>query len=139
MSGKTRKGIAAAAILVVMGGVTAVGAIVYQAQTAPVRPARTVAAVLKSPTLVGTRVKVFGAVVAGSWNKKSHPMVFVLAEERAAPDAPTLKVSYDGSAPRAFGDRAQVIVTGVLGKGGTLAADTMITRASGPYMTRSRP
>ena len=41
----------------------------------------TVPKVAKDASLVGKRVKVGGTVVAGSWDKKSNPMVFVIRDE----------------------------------------------------------
>ena len=84
--------------------------------------------------LVGERVKVGGAVVAGSWDRKSNPMTFVIRDENDADDnGPSVKVIYNGSVPATFGDGVVAIVTGDLGADKTIAADEMITTCPSKY------
>src|SRR5664279_5126796 len=65
----------------------------------------------------GDRVKVEGAVVAGSWDKQSNPMKFTIREETdTSGTGPTLKVIYSGTAPNTFGDGVVAVVTGTLDK-----------------------
>lgn len=83
---------------------------------------------------VGKRVKVGGMVVAGSWNKKSNPMEFSIREEKdTSGSGPTLKVVYNGAVPSTFGDGVVAIVTGELGKDGTVNANEMITKCPSKY------
>lgn len=83
---------------------------------------------------VGKRVKVGGAVVSGSWDKKSNPMKFTIREEKdTAGTGPTLKVVYNGSVPSTFGDGVVAIVTGELSKDGTINATEMITKCPSKY------
>lgn len=83
---------------------------------------------------VGKRVKVGGAVVSGSWDKKSNPMKFVIREEKdEAGSGPTIPVVYNGSVPSTFGDGVVAIVTGELAKDGTVNATEMITKCPSKY------
>jgi len=82
----------------------------------------------------GQRVKVEGAVVAGSWNKQSNPMKFTIKQESdAAGTGPTLKVVYSGAAPNTFGDGVVAVVTGTLGQNGVVDATDMITKCPSKY------
>lgn len=84
--------------------------------------------------LVGERVKVGGAVVAGSWDKKSNPMTFVIRDEKDKEGTgPEVKVVYNGSVPSTFGDGVVAIVTGDLGSDKTIKADEMITKCPSKY------
>ncbi len=86
--------------------------------------------------LVGQRVKVGGAVVDGSWDKKSNPMTFVIRDEKDTESkGDTVKVVYKGSVPSTFGDGVVAIVTGDLDKGGTVQADEMITKCPSKYQS----
>ncbi len=93
-----------------------------------------VKAVQGDSELVGERVKVGGAVVAGSWDKKSNPMRFVIKDEKDKSNSgPTVKVVYEGAVPSTFGDGVTAIVTGTLEKDGTISADEMITKCPSKY------
>jgi cytochrome c-type biogenesis protein CcmE len=82
----------------------------------------------------GQRVEVQGAVVAGSWNKKSNPMVFTIRNESdQGGSGPTLRVSYSGTAPDTFGDGVVAIVTGALNSGRVFQASSMITKCPSKY------
>lgn len=95
---------------------------------------KTVEEIATDPELVGERVKVGGAVVNGSWDKKSNPMTFVIRDEKdKAGSGPTVKVVYIGSVPSTFGDGVVAIVTGELGSDGTINADEMITKCPSKY------
>ena len=94
----------------------------------------TVASVSKDASLVGKRVKVSGAVVAGSWNKQSNPMRFTIRDETdKAGTGPSIRVIYSGSVPSTFGDGVVAIVTGELQSGGTINANEMITKCPSKY------
>jgi cytochrome c-type biogenesis protein CcmE len=113
----------------------AVGAIIYGSQTGPGGGSysKTVAEVVKDSALVGKRVQVSGPVVAASWNKQTNPMVFTIADATRGETAGTLKVTYNGGVPTTFGDGTVAIVTGTLEKGGTLKADTLLTKCPSKY------
>jgi cytochrome c-type biogenesis protein CcmE len=84
--------------------------------------------------LVGERVKVGGAVVAGSWDRKSNPMTFAIrGEEDTDGEGPTVKVVYNGSVPSTFGDGVVAIVTGELADDKSITADEMITKCPSKY------
>jgi cytochrome c-type biogenesis protein CcmE len=87
-------------------------------------------------TLVGTRVKVTGAVVAGSWDKKTNPMVFKIRAEGTT-SGPEVLVTYDGSAPNTFGSDTIAILTGDLTELGALKASEMVTKCPSKYETAS--
>ncbi len=87
-------------------------------------------------TLVGARVKVTGAVVAGSWDKNTNPMVFKIRAEGAT-SGPEVLVTYDGSAPNTFGSDTIAILTGTLSELGSLKASEMITKCPSKYETSS--
>jgi cytochrome c-type biogenesis protein CcmE len=85
-------------------------------------------------TLAGERVKVGGAVIAGSWDKNSNPMKFTVRDETDVDGTgPTLDVVYNGPVPSTFGDGVTAIVTGELGSDGVLNADEMITKCPSKY------
>ena len=93
-----------------------------------------VASVAKNSALVGQKVKVGGAVVAGSWNKQSSPMKFTIRDETDKSGmGPALKVEYSGNVPSAFGDGVVAIVTGTLQQGGVVQATEMITKCPSKY------
>jgi len=92
------------------------------------------AAVASDSSYVGKQVKVGGTVVAGSWDKKSNPMQFVIrGENDSAGTGPTLKVIYTGTVPATFGDGVVAIVTGKLDENGTVTAGDMITKCPSKY------
>jgi cytochrome c-type biogenesis protein CcmE len=92
------------------------------------------AAVAKDASLVGKQVKVGGAVVAGSWDKKSNPMRFAIRGEKdTSATGPTLNVIYTGNVPATFGDGVVAIVTGKLDANGTVTATDMITKCPSKY------
>jgi cytochrome c-type biogenesis protein CcmE len=94
----------------------------------------TISEVAKGGTKAGDRVKIGGAVVAGSWNKQSSPMKFTIKEEGdTAGTGPTLQVVYTGTAPNTFGDGVVAIVTGELNDKGVVQANEMITKCPSKY------
>ena len=94
----------------------------------------TVSEVAKGATKSGERVKIGGAVVAGSWNKQSSPMKFTIKEENdTAGTGPTIAVVYSGTAPNTFGDGVVAIVTGTLDNQGVVQANEMITKCPSKY------
>jgi len=86
--------------------------------------------------LVGTRVKVTGVVVSGSWDKKTNPMVFKIRAEGST-SGPEVQVIYDGSAPNTFGNDTVAILTGTVDKLGVVKANDMLTRCPSKYQTKS--
>jgi cytochrome c-type biogenesis protein CcmE len=86
--------------------------------------------------LIGTRVKVTGTVVAGSWDKKTNPMVFRIRAEGAS-SGPEVQVTYDGSAPNTFGSDTVAILTGTVDKLGSIKANDMLTKCPSKYETKS--
>jgi cytochrome c-type biogenesis protein CcmE len=86
--------------------------------------------------LVGTRVKVTGTVVAGSWDKKTNPMVFRIRAEGAS-SGPEVQVVYNGSAPNTFGSDTVAILTGTVDKVGVITANEMLTKCPSKYQTKS--
>jgi cytochrome c-type biogenesis protein CcmE len=94
----------------------------------------TISEVAKGGNKAGERVKIGGAVVAGSWNKQSSPMKFTIKEEGdTAGTGPTLQVVYTGTAPNTFGDGVVAIVTGELNDQGVVQANEMITKCPSKY------
>jgi len=99
---------------------------------------KTVKDVAEDKALVGERVKVGGAVVAGSWDRKSNPMSFaIMAEDDETGDGPTIKVVYNGGVPSTFGDGVVAIVTGELGDDGTITSSDMITKCPSKYESKT--
>jgi len=97
---------------------------------------KTVKDVASDQGLVGERVRVGGAVVAGSWDKKSNPMRFAIQEEGdKGGTGPTIKVVYNGTVPSTFGDGVVAIVTGELGADQTINSDDMITKCPSKYQS----
>lgn len=97
---------------------------------------KTVKEVATDKQMVGERVKVGGAVVAGSWNKQSNPMRFTIRDEKdQSGKGPVVKVVYEGSVPSTFGDGVVAIVTGELGDDNTISADEMITKCPSKYQS----
>src|SRR5512139_4103394 len=95
---------------------------------------KTVKDVASDQALVGERVRVGGAVVAGSWDKKSNPMRFAIREEGDdSQGGPTIKVVYNGTVPSTFGDGVVAIITGELGADGTIESNDMITKCPSKY------
>ena len=95
---------------------------------------KSVKEVASDTALQGERVKVGGAVVAGSWDRKSNPMRFTIRDEKDTAQAgPTVKVVYNGAVPSTFGDGVTAIVTGKLAAGGMIDADEMITKCPSKY------
>jgi len=95
---------------------------------------KSVEEVASDAALQGERVKVGGAVVAASWDKKSNPMRFTIRDEKdTAGSGPTVKVVYNGAVPSTFGDGVTAIVTGTLSADGTIEADEMITKCPSKY------
>lgn len=97
-----------------------------------------VATAATDSTLVGKYVQVAGNVVTGSWDKKTNPMVFSIADEKATgPNPATIKVVYNGTVPTTFGDGTPSIVTGKLGADKTITASTLITKCPSKYQSAS--
>ena len=92
----------------------------------------TVKVITGDPAFAGRRVQVTGAVVAGSWNKKSNPMVFSIRDEGAT-SGPMLKVIYSGAAPDTFGSGTVAIVTGTVKQGGVIDSTDMVTKCPSRY------
>ena len=86
--------------------------------------------------LVGSRVKVTGTVVPGSWDKKTNPMVFKIRAEGST-SGPEVAVVYDGSAPNTFGNDTVAILTGTVDKLGSIKANEMLTKCPSKYETKS--
>lgn len=97
---------------------------------------QTVKGIATDSKLVGTRVKVTGTVVAGSWDKKTNPMVFKI-QDQGATSGPQVQVIYDGSAPNTFGNDTVAILTGTVDKVGVLKANDMLTKCPSKYQTKS--
>jgi cytochrome c-type biogenesis protein CcmE len=97
---------------------------------------QTVKDIATNNALVGTRVKVTGTVVAGSWDKKTNPMVFRVRAEGATA-GPEIQVTYDGSAPNTFGNDTVAILTGTVDKLGSIKANDMLTKCPSKYQTKS--
>jgi cytochrome c-type biogenesis protein CcmE len=97
---------------------------------------QTVKAIATDTKLVGTRVKVTGTVVSGSWDKKTNPMVFKIRDEGAT-SGPEVQVVYNGSAPNTFGADTVAILTGTVTKGGVIEANEMLTKCPSKYQTKS--
>jgi len=87
-------------------------------------------------SLVGTRVKVTGTVVAGSWDKKTNPMIFKVRAEGST-NGPEVKVIYNGSAPNTFGNDTVAILTGTVKEKGVIEANEMLTKCPSKYATKS--
>jgi len=97
---------------------------------------KTVTDVAEDKSLVGERVRVGGAVVAGSWDKNSNPMRFAIREEGdESADGPTINVVYNGTVPSTFGDGVVAIITGQLDANGTIESDDMITKCPSKYQS----
>lgn len=95
---------------------------------------KTVEEAAQDNSLVGERVKIGGAVVTGSWDRKSNPMRFVIRDENDKEGTgETLKVVYNGPVPSTFGDGVTAIVTGPLLEDGTIEAQEMITKCPSKY------
>lgn len=98
--------------------------------------AQTVKDIAANEKLVGSRVKVTGTVVAGSWDKKTNPMVFKIRDEGAT-SGPQVQVVYNGSAPNTFGNDTVAILTGTVEKIGVVQANEMLTKCPSKYQTKS--
>jgi cytochrome c-type biogenesis protein CcmE len=96
--------------------------------------AQTVSGVAKDAKLVGQRVQVTGTVVAGSWDKKTNPMVFKIRDQGSL-SGPEVSVIYDGSAPNTFGSDTVAILTGTVSKLGEITANEMLTKCPSKYQT----
>jgi cytochrome c-type biogenesis protein CcmE len=95
---------------------------------------KTVKEVSTDKELVGQRVRVGGAVIPGSWDRKTNPMTFkIRAEEDKDGTGPALKVVYTQAVPSTFGDGVVAIVTGELQPDGTIESDEMITKCPSKY------
>jgi len=87
-------------------------------------------------SLVGKRIKVTGAVVPGSWDKKSNPLVFQIRDEGKT-TGPTLDITYRKGAPSTFGDDAVAIITGVLKADHSIDAEDMLTKCPDKYSSKT--
>jgi len=97
---------------------------------------RSVDEAVNDASLVGTRIKVSGSVIAGSWDKKTDPMKFRIRAEGKT-SGPELSVTYTGAAPNTFGNDTVAIVTGTLEQGGVMRADDMITKCPSKYSSNA--
>ncbi len=97
---------------------------------------KTVSDAVGDKSLVGKRVRVTGAVVTGSWDKRTNPMRFEIRDENSSA-GPKLAVVYGGAPPNTFGNDTVAIVTGEIGADGALKADDMITKCPSKYQTKS--
>lgn len=114
----------------------AVAAIVTSLGGKDIAYSKDVSQVAKDQSLVGKRIRVTGAVVAGSWNKQANPMVFTIRSETdKSGKGPTVKVVYNGTTPSTFGDGVVAIVTGTLDKGGVVTSNDMITKCPSKYQS----
>lgn len=110
--------------------------LIYQLMITGGSYVQTIDAVAAGGTLVGQRVKITGTVVAGSWDKKTNPMVFRIRGEGAT-SGPEIKVIYDGSAPNTFGSDTVAILTGTVESTGVVRANEMLTKCPSKYSTKS--
>lgn len=95
---------------------------------------RSVEEISTDSTLVGERVKVGGAVVTGSWDKKTNPMTFEIKDEADTDGTgATVRVVYTEGVPATFGDGVTAIITGELGADGTITSGDMITKCPSKY------
>ncbi len=95
---------------------------------------KTVDEIAGDASLASERVKVGGAVVSGSWDRRSNPMRFTIkGEDDTNDEGPTVKVVYNGAVPATFGDGVTAIVTGEISADGTIEADEMITKCPSKY------
>ena len=114
----------------------AIAAIIFGAGGSQGAYYKTVKDVTTDKALVGQRVRVGGAVVTGSWDKKSNPMRFAIREEGdQSGSGPTIKVVYNGTVPSTFGDGVVAIVTGDLTADGTIDSNDMITKCPSKYQS----
>ena len=94
----------------------------------------TITQVTKGSAKVGDRVKVGGAVVTGSWNKQSNPMVFTIREEtdsvgqRPDPQGHLHRRGSEHLRRRCRRDRDRHA-----GQGGVVQANEMITKCPSKY------
>jgi cytochrome c-type biogenesis protein CcmE len=95
----------------------------------------TVAIAATDASLVGKYVQVAGNVVADSWDKKTNPMKFAIADEKGGANAPTIKVVYNGTVPTTFGNGTPTIITGKLTADKTIDASTLITKCPSKYQS----
>jgi cytochrome c-type biogenesis protein CcmE len=95
---------------------------------------KTVEEIATDDALIGERVKVGGAVVPGSWDKKTNPMTFEIRDEGDTDGTgSTIRVVYTEGVPATFGDGVTAIITGELGADGTLTSGDMITKCPSKY------
>ena len=111
----------------------AIGAIIFGTAGVGSSKNTTVAVAATDASLVGKQVQVAGTVVTDSWDKKTNPMKFALADEKADVNAPTIKVVYNGTVPTTFGNGTPTIVTGKLTADKTINASTLITKCPSKY------
>lgn len=97
---------------------------------------KTVSDVASDTSIVGTRVRVTGTVVGGSWDKKTNPMNFRIRGEGST-SGPEVKVVYNGSAPNTFGNDTVAILTGTVTEAGVVEANEMLTKCPSKYATKS--
>ncbi len=119
--------------------IIAVAAIIYGTQLSGGGGAytRVPSQVVSDKKLIGQRVQVTGPVVAGSWDKRSNPMVFSISDSTTS-TAATLKVVYYGGVPSTFFDGTPALVTGTVEKDGSLKAQTLVTKCPTKYESATR-
>lgn len=95
---------------------------------------KTVEEIATDESLIGERVKVGGAVVPGSWDKKTNPMTFDIRDEGDTDGVgSTIRIVYTEGVPATFGDGVTAIITGELGADGTVTSGEMITKCPSKY------
>jgi cytochrome c-type biogenesis protein CcmE len=80
----------------------------------------------------GTRIRVGGMVVAGSW-KKQPP---ALNQFEITDTLKTVSVSFNGLVPDLFREGQGVVTEGVLGSDGSFKADTVLAKHDENYMPK---
>lgn len=86
---------------------------------------------LSQPSLSGKQVRVAGSVVEGSLKEKDSTYNFDIADGKKQ-----VHVTYKGTIPSGFKEKAQVIVEGTYLKGKGIEAKTLITRCPSKFVPR---
>lgn len=123
---KTRLIIVTAIVLVLLA------VLLYRSSVGSLAYFKTVTELTADQSLVGKTVRVGGQVVKGSLVKKQDGITFTLSDEKK-----TLKVTYAGTIPSAFGEGQQVIAEGTYGGGDTFEAKSLITKCPSKYQTKT--
>lgn len=123
---KTRLIIVTAIVLVLLA------VLLYRSSVGSLAYFKTVTELTADQSLVGKTVRVGGQVVKGSLVKKQDGITFTLSDEKK-----TLKVTYAGTIPSAFGEGQQVIAEGTYEGGSTFEAKSLITKCPSKYQTKT--